>query len=59
MRGARCGPVIGACVAGYGSKVLVPATTRQVFNNYSGGTLLDISESAYSVWLAKGPEVTF
>jgi hypothetical protein len=45
--------------AAAGSKLLVLATTRQVFNNYSGATLLDIAESAYAVPLATGPEVSF
>ena len=42
-----------------GSKLLILATTRQVFSNFANGQLLDIAESAYPVPLATGPEVTF
>ncbi len=41
------------------SRLLVLATTRQVFNNYQGSTLLDVAESAYPVPLATGPEIVF
>jgi len=46
-----------------GTKLLVLATTRQVFTNFAGdgppGTVPDISESAYPVPLVSGPEVSF
>jgi hypothetical protein len=46
-----------------GTKLLVLATTRQVFTNYAAdgpaGTVTDISENAYSVPLVGGPEVSF
>jgi hypothetical protein len=46
--------------AAAGTKLMVLATVRQVFTNYSPtGTLLDISEGAYSVPLAGGPELHF
>jgi hypothetical protein len=46
--------------AAAGTKLMVLATVRQVFSNYSTtGTLLDIAEGAYSVPLVGGPELTF
>jgi hypothetical protein len=49
--------------AAHGSKLLVLATTRQVFTNFSAdgppGTVTDLAESAYAVPLFGGPEVTF
>jgi len=46
-----------------GTRLLVLATTRQVFTNYAAdgpaGTVTDISESAYPVPLVGGPEVSF
>ncbi len=45
--------------ASSGSKVLVLATIRQVFNNYSGGLLSDVAEAAYSIPLVGGPELSF
>jgi len=46
-----------------GAKLLVLATTRQVFKNYASdgppGTVTDIAESAYPVPLVGGPEVSF
>jgi hypothetical protein len=46
--------------AGAGSKLLLLATVRQVFNNYSpANTLLDVAEGAYTVPLIGGPEHNF
>lgn len=46
--------------AAAGTKLMVLATVRQVFSNYGPtGTLLDITEGAYSVPLAGGPELHF
>ncbi len=46
--------------AGAGSKLLLLATIRQVFNNFSStGTLLDQAEGAYAVPLVGGPEQSF
>ncbi len=46
--------------AGAGSKLLLLATIRQVFNNFSStGTLLDRAEGAYTVLLVEGPEHSF
>ncbi len=46
--------------AGAGSKLLLLATVRQVFNNYSPtNALLDVAEGAYSVPLIGGPEHNF
>ena len=46
--------------ASAGSKVLLLATIRQVFYNYSAaGVLLDAAEGAYSVPLVGGPEHSF
>lgn len=46
-----------------GTKLLVLATTRQVFNNFAAdgppGTVTSIAESAYPVPLVGGPEVHF
>ncbi len=43
-----------------GSRLLVAATIRQVFNNYSpAGVLIDIAEGAYSLPLVGGPEQVF
>jgi hypothetical protein len=46
--------------ASAGSKLLILATIRQVFQNFSPtGTLIDITEGAYSVPLIGGPEHSF
>lgn len=46
--------------AASGTKLMVLATVRQVFSNYSPtATLLDIAEGAYAVPLAGGPELHF
>jgi hypothetical protein len=46
--------------ASAGSKLLVLATVRQVFNNYSpAGVLIDVAEGAYAIPLVGGPIHTF
>lgn len=46
--------------AAAGTKLMVLATVRQVFSNYSAtNSLLDIAEGAYSVPVANGPELNF
>jgi hypothetical protein len=46
--------------AAAGSKLLLLATIRQVFNNYSpAGALLDIAEGAYAVPIVGGPLQNF
>jgi hypothetical protein len=46
--------------AASGTDLLILATIRQVFNNYSpANKLLDIAEGAYAVPLIGGPEQTF
>ncbi len=46
--------------AGAGSKLLLLATIRQVFNNFSStGTLLDQAEGAYAVPLVGGRSIVF
>jgi hypothetical protein len=46
-----------------GSKLLLTATTRQVFTNFAAdgppGTVTDISESAYPTPLTAGAEYSF
>ena len=46
--------------ASAGSKLLLLATVRQVFNDFDpAGVLIDIAESAYAVPLVGGPEHSF
>ena len=45
--------------ASLGANVLVLATVRQVFFNYSGAALSGISEAAYPVPIVGGPELSF
>jgi len=46
--------------ASAGAKLLILATVRQVFNDYSpAGALIDIAEGAYAVPLVGGPEHIF
>ena len=46
--------------ASAGSTLLLLATIRQMFNNFSStGTLLDQAEGAYAVPLVGGPEHSF